>query len=42
VPGAGHMIHHSALDEVARAIESAVAPARGAAPSRAAAPHQAR
>ena len=42
VPGAGHMIHHSALDVVARAIESAGAPARGAAPSRAAAPHQAR
>jgi pimeloyl-ACP methyl ester carboxylesterase len=45
VPGAGHMIHHSAVDEVARAIEAAVpspSETREAAPSRAAALHQAR
>ena len=42
VPGAGHMIHHSALDEVARAIESAVrspSELRESGPSPAAAAH---
>lgn len=48
VPGAGHMIHHTALDEVVEAVEAlmpggAPAPRRaGAGPERAAALHQAR